>query len=160
MAFDSLRTAPARVSVVNLTTRAQLDGFCNPEKLTERLAANWNRLAVPGLGYQVLQFGSSANRQLPSIELAFDRIQMGADAPTIDTARSFLDALVRPTSATAASAPPHVLFVWPGFLTVEAVVATVDVEYQRFASDGSPIYFVAILALEEVLEARVSGGGG
>lgn len=159
MAFDSLRTAPSRVSLVNLTTRAQLDGFSNPEKVTERLAANWNRLAVPGLGYQVLQFGSTANRQLPQVELTFDRLQMGADAVSIDQVRAFFDALVKPGDPAKALAPPHVLFVWPTLLSIEAIVATVDLEYRQFASDGSPLVFAATIALVEVLEARISGGG-
>jgi hypothetical protein len=157
MPFD-VRTQPARASLVNLATRAQLDGFANPERLTERLAATWNRLSPPGLGYQVLQFGTTANRQLPSIELTFDRFQMGAETPSVETVRAFLAALVVPV-ATAPSAPPHVLFMWPGLLSIEAIVATVDLEYRQFASDGSALVFAATLALEEVLEARVGGGG-
>lgn len=159
MSFDSLRMQPARVSLVNLVTRAQLDGFSNPEKLTERLAANWNRLAPLGLGYQVLQFGSTANRQLPSIELTFNRFHMGADAPSFGAVRAFCDALVKPADPSTTLPPPHVLFVWPALLSVEAIVASVDLEYRQFGNDGSPVVFVATISLEEVLEARLSGGG-
>jgi Contractile injection system tube protein len=157
MPLDALRTQPARVSLVNLTTREQLDGFCNPEKLSEKLAANWNRLTPPSLGYQVLQFGSTSNRQLPSVELLFNRFDMGPDAPSVDAVRAFLEALVKP--AMPSSSPPHVLFVWPALLSIEAIVSSVDLEYRQFASDGSPLVFAATIALEEVLEARVSGGG-
>ena len=157
MPFD-VRTPPARASLVNLATRAQLDGFCNPEQLSERLSATWNRISPPGLGYQVLQFGGTANRQLPSIELTFDRFQIGADAPSVETVRAFLGALVAPAVATAPSAPPHVLFVWPALLSIEAIVASVDLAYRQFAADGSALVFAATIALEEVLEARVGGG--
>lgn len=48
------------------------------------------------------------------------------------------------------------LLIWPGFITVEAVVLAVEFLYQRFAQDGSPLIYTATVTLEEVLDVRVT----
>ena len=55
---------PPRCSLVNVTTAESIDCLFNPTQLTEKVQVNWNRLAVPGLSHQVLQYQSTGNREL------------------------------------------------------------------------------------------------
>ena len=66
-------TRPPRCVLVNVTTGESLECLFNPTQLTEKLQVNWNRQVVPGLSHQVLQFQSTSNRQLTSVEFYLDR---------------------------------------------------------------------------------------
>jgi hypothetical protein len=55
-----------------------------------------------------------------------------------------------------ATAPPRVLFVWPGVLTLESVLASVEFHYKQFANDGSVLVYTAVVGCEELLDARVT----
>src|SRR5215217_294400 len=126
---------PPRCTLVNLTSNEELRCLANPTELTEKVAVNWNRLTVPGLSHQVLQFGSSGNRQLSGLELFLDRYLAAEEpqAPDILEFRRFLLALTVPPAGAAGAppaAPPRVLFVWPRLLTMEAVLASVELRYQ------------------------------
>ena len=122
---------------------------------------NWNRLAVPGLSHQVLQFQSTANRQLSGLEFYLDRF-FAAEQPgdvKILEFRAFLRALTVPpkgTEGVAATAPPRVLFVWPGVVTVECVVASVEFLYKQLAVDGTVLVYTASVSFEEILDTRVT----
>src|SRR5215208_4821511 len=124
MTTDTLRVQPPRLVLVNLVTREQLEVWANPPTLTEQRSAQWNRLGVPGLGHQPLQYGGTTNRRIPDVVLILDRrTHPEAD---IEAARRFFDALVAPAGSAAPSAPPRVLFVWPKLLSLEAVTESVE----------------------------------
>jgi len=161
MTLDLARIRPPRCTLVNLTSGEELVCLANPTELTETIAVNWNRVAVPGLSHQVLQFGSTNNRQLTGVELYFDRFLLAEEpqAPDLLTFRNFLLALTVPLAAAGGAppaAPPRMLFVWPQLLTMECVVASVELRYQRFALDGSVLAYTAALELEEILDVRVT----
>ena len=134
MSFDGAIARPPRCVLVNVTSGESMECLFNPTQLSEKLQVNWNRLAVPGLSHQVLQFQSTANRQLSGVEFYLDRY-FAAEQPgdvNILEFRAFLRALTVPPEGTedvAATAPPRVLFIWPEVVTVECVVgALVAVE--------------------------------
>ncbi len=54
------------------------------------------------------------------------------------------------------AAPPRVLVVWPGVLTVEAVMTGVEFQYRRFAGDGRALVYVATVNFEEILDTRIT----
>jgi hypothetical protein len=142
---------------MNLTTLDQLEAWANPPVLVEQRAAQWNRLSVPGLGHQPLQYGGTGNRRLADMELIFDRrTHPYAD---LEAARQFLDALVEPVRTTMPAAPPRVLFVWPKLLSLEVITDSVEIVHEHFAVDGSPMAMTATLAFERVVEMRALPGG-
>jgi hypothetical protein len=158
MATDTLRVQAPRLVLTNLATLDELEAWANPPSLTEQRSAQWNRLSVPGLGHQPLQFGGTGNRRLADMELVFDRrTHPYAD---LDAARQFLDRLVVPVRMTVPASPPRVLFVWPKLLTLEVVAETVELVHEHFAVDGTPIAMTAKLAFEHVLEMRALAAGG
>jgi hypothetical protein len=118
VSFDGAIARPPRCVLVNVTSGESMECLFNPTQLSEKLQVNWNRLAVPGLSHQVLQFQSTANRQLSGVEFYLDRY-FAAEQPgdvNILEFRAFLRALTVPPEGTedvAATAPPRVLFIWP-----------------------------------------------
>lgn len=152
MSIGNVTVPPPRLVIINLTTGDELTAWANPTQLTETRSAQWNRIAVPGLGYQPLQYGGTNNRQLADVELMFDRRwQPDAD---LAAARRFLDALVAPASADVASAPPRLLLVWPKLLSLEVITESVELTHEYFASDGTPLAMRARLTFEAIAEPR------
>ena len=56
----------------------------------------------------------------------------------------------------AATAPPRTLFIWPGVLTVEAVLTGVEFQYRQFGNDGRALVYAANVNFEEILDVRVT----
>jgi hypothetical protein len=161
MTINVVSTRPPPCTLVNLVTDEEMTCLANPTELSETVSVTWNRLVVPGLSHQPLQYVSTGNRQIPSIELYMDRY-LAAEAPLdldILEFRRFLLALTVPPAVDAGAppaAPPRVLFVWPRFLTLECVVDSVALKYQRFAADGSVLVYTATITLEQILDVRVT----
>lgn len=152
---------PPRCVLVNVLTGEAMECLFNPTQLTEKCQVNWNRLAVPGLSHQVLQFQGTSNRQLVGVEFYLDAFfaMQQADTSNIMAFRAFLRALTVPPTGTEgvlATAPPRVLVLWPGILTVECVVASVEFQYRQLAVDGRVLVYTATVTFEEILDTRVT----
>ncbi|NOK04691.1 peptidoglycan-binding protein [Myxococcus xanthus] len=152
---------PPRCLLVNVLTGEAMECLFNPTQLVEKLQVNWNRLVVPGLSHQVLQFQGTSNRQLAGVEFDLDAFfaTQQADTSNIMAFRAFLRALTVPPAGTEgvlATAPPRVLVLWPGVLTVECVVASVEFQYRQLAVDGRVLVYTATVTFEEILDTRVT----
>jgi hypothetical protein len=161
MTMDQARTRPPRCTLVNLATDEELTALANPKELSESAAVTWNRRDVPGLSHQPLQYAFTGNRQLAGIEFYMDRYLAAEEsqAPDILEFRRFLLSLTVPPAVDVGAppaAPPRVLFVWPQFLVLECVVASIDLKYERFATDGSLLVYTATITLEQILDVRVT----
>ncbi len=161
MSIDTAMVRPPRCSLVNITTGEAMDCLFNPTQLSEKVQVNWNRLAVPGLSHQILQFQSTSNRQISGVEFYLDAFfaaeQQGA--PDILDFRAFLRALTVPpegTEGVPATAPPRTLFIWPEVLTVEAVLTGVEFQYRQIGVDGTVLVYAATVSFEEILDVRVT----
>jgi hypothetical protein len=152
MSFDGAIARPPRCVLVNVTSGESIECLFNPTQLSEKLQVNWNRLAVPGLSHQVLQFQSTANRQLSGVEFYLDRF-FAAEQPG-----DVFGALGPPegTEDVAATAPPRVLFIWPEVVTVECVVASVEFTYKQLAVDNTVLVYSASVTFEEILDTRAT----
>jgi len=161
MSFDGALARPPRCILVNVASGESIECLFNPTQLSEKLQVNWNRLAVPGLSHQVLQFQSTANRQLSGVEFYLDRY-FAAEQPgdvNILEFRAFLRARTVPPAGTedvAGTAPPRVLFIWPEVVTIECVVASVEFAYRQLAVDGTVLVYAASVTFEEILDTRVT----
>ena len=161
MTLEAAIARPPRCHLVNVSTAESIDCLFNPTQLVEKLQVNWNRLAVPGLSHEPMQCKTTSNRQRSGVEFYLDRL-FAAEQPgdvNIREFRAFLRALTVPPAGTEgvpATAPPRVLFVWPGVITVESVVSSVEFHYKQFANDGSVLVYTAVVSFEEILDARVT----
>jgi len=147
--------AARRCHLANTRSGESIECLFNPTHLTEKIAVAWNRLVVPGLGHHVLQFQSTANRELSSVDLYLDRFAAAARGDDILRFRDFIRALTVPDVATGA--PPRTLFIWPGTLTLTCVVASAELSYRQFAADGSVQVYTATLSFEEIVDLRSEG---
>ena len=161
MGIELAMVRPPRCVLVNVTTGESMECLFNPTQLSEKVQVNWNRLAVPGLSHQVLQFQSTGNRQISGVEFYLDRFfaaEQPGDVDILDF-RAFVRALTVPPEGTEGvvdTAPPRTLFIWPGVLTVEAVVTGVEFQYRQVAVDGTVLVYAATVTFEEILDARVT----
>jgi hypothetical protein len=157
--MDFLATRSPRVTLVNLDTQERMECLINPETLTEKLSVIYRRLSVPGVGHQMLQYDSTSNRIVPSLELVLDK-RLGkqpASDPDIIRFRDFLRKIARPAQVDLPSAPPTVLFVWPKVLSMECVLSELEFRYQVFGADGDLLMYTATCTLEEVLLPTLGG---
>jgi len=160
VALIPLARAP-RCSLVNVWSGESIECLLNPTELVEKLQINWNRLVVPGLSHQPLQFQSTGNRQLSGVEFYLDRFFASEQpgAPEILEFRRFLMALTVPPEAlesVVSAAPPRVLVVWPRVLTIECVLGSVEFHYRQFATDGQVLVYTASVSFEEILDVRIT----
>jgi len=161
MSMDQVRARPPRCVLVNVITGESMECLFNPTHITEKVQVNWNRLAVPGLSHQVLQYQSTGNRQLSGVEFYLDRFFASKQpgSPEILAFRGFVRALTVPPAGTegvADTAPPRTLIVWPKVLTVETVVTDVEFQYRQLASDNTVLVYTATVGFEEILDVRVT----
>ena len=161
MGIEQAIARPPRCVLVNVATAESMDCLFNPTQLTEKRQVNWNRVVVPGLSHQLLQYQSTSNRQLSSVEFYLDRLFAAAQPghPDIAEFRNFLCALTVPPAAAqsvTAAAPPRVLVVWPSVLTMVGVVTDVEFQFRQFASDGAALVFAATCSFEEILDTRIT----
>jgi hypothetical protein len=117
--------------------------------------------AVGGLPFSPLQYQNTANRQLVGVEFYLDGFPATPPTPAKDLLafRSFLRALTIPpprAAGVAMVAPPRVLLLWPGVVTMECVIASVELQYKQFGVDGSVLVYTATVTFEEVLDVRAS----
>ena len=152
--MDFVTTRPPRCVLANVTSGETFECLFNPGQLLERVSVGWNRLIVPGLDHQPLQFQSTGNRQLVGVEFYLDRLFAAAQPSDADilTFRGFLRALTIPPSA--GQAPPRLLVVWPSVITIEAVLTDLELAYRQVGLDGSPLVYTATCTLEEIVDER------
>lgn len=150
-----------RCLLVNVASGESMECMFNPTGLSEKVQVNWNRLSVPGLSHQILQFQSTGNRQLSGIEFYLDRFfaveQPGE--PDIMEFRAFIRSLTVPPEGTEGvleTAPPRTIFIWPNVITVETVVTDVEFQYRQIAGDGTVLVYAATVSFEEILDVRVT----
>ncbi len=158
MGLEIAQTRPPRCVVVNAISGESMDCMFNPTQLTEKLSVNYTRLAVPGLSHQVLQYQSTGNRQVPSVEFYLEAF-LSTQQKEILRFRAFLRSLTVPPAGTtnvAGTAPPRTLLIWPNVLTIETVVTDLEFQYRQFGVDGSALVYTATCSLEEILDVRVT----
>jgi hypothetical protein len=161
MPLSAALARATRCSLVNVQTAEAIECLFNPTELVEKVQVGWNRLTVPGLSHQPLQFQATGNRQLAGVEFYLDRIFAAEQpaAPEVLDFAAFLRALTVPPAAEGgvlAGAPPRVLVVWPEVLVLEAVVTDLAFAFRRFGADGRVLAYVATCTFEEILDARVT----
>jgi hypothetical protein len=115
----------------------------NPTSFTESVKAEYSKRPVLGLSHEVLQYIRTTARTITmqlwvSYHLYVQRKWGGADRQAVLRFRNFFESLIVPTGLGLA--PPYVYVDWPGAeLHFKGVLESLDIEYQRFAFDGTPM---------------------
>ena len=151
---------PPRVELKNVATGDSIECLFNPTQLIEKVQVNWNRLNVPGLSHQVLQYQSTGNRQLNGVEFYLDHFfaSTHSEDDKLQAFRVFLRALTVPPRARqgiVGGAPPRVLIVWPKVISITTVLTSLEFQYKQFANDNTILVYTAICSFEQILDKRV-----
>lgn len=157
MALEVASQRPARMSIANLSTGESVEAQFNPTEFEEALEVNWARQTVPGLSHQPLQFVNTGNVKF-SLELNFEAQDPTTNIEQLNRSRRFLQSLCYPkrnAEDVIGGGPPRALFVWPGVVSLNCVVAALSLRYGRFNLEGAPIQFTAKLTLEEIRDVRL-----
>lgn len=151
---------PERMSIANLQTGESLDVLFNPTELAKSFNVKWNRLEVPGLPHEVLQYKGTSNLRVPLQLIAHAFTQRPSAAATIDEFEKFIMSLGYPSEnaqSVASGAPPRCLVIWPGVLVFTAqLVDEVKFTHTQFASRGGSLRYAANVTFEEVRDSRLT----
>ena len=145
----ALLTRPPRCTLVNVATGASVSAQINPPSLAEQLSAQYARLAVPGLGHEVLQYTGTRNRRFDGIELVCDAtLGDGTSAAEVAAFCAFIRTLLTPVKSAAPAAPPRVLLVWPQVVTLDGVLTDATIDTRKVGHDGTALAVLVTVAFE------------
>lgn len=154
---ETQRWSPPKLTLTNITSGSTLEVMFNPSELEEQLTANWSELTVPGLSHQVLQYSHTTNEQF-TLEL-FWRATTRAEFETIAMARRWLKSVLYPRQGAedvAGGAPPRVLVVWPGMLSMQCVVRSLRFRHQMFNKYARSRVYTATAQCSEIRDVRLT----
>lgn len=129
----------------------------NPETAREEQSANYNRLQVPGMSHEILQFTNTSNLVI-RLAFFFNATTL-AQAEDILASRNFLLSSLVPRISRRGfpgAAPPEILLNWPNTYLIAVRVMSVSTELRRFRFDGRPITFTSDVTFEESRAARIT----
>ncbi len=100
-------------------------------------------------GRQKRQYIGSSSSVL-TLELVFDTADEGTTAKprSVREKTNFLESFVLPTKAGAKETPPRLQFSW-GDLIFQGIVESLGIDYEYFASNGTPLRAKASLSIKE-----------
>ena len=153
---SALARRPPRVSLVNMSTLERLDAQSNPAELSLALTVGYGRAQVPGLTHEVLQYTGTKNLRIP-MQLEYNA-GAGPDAlAEVQKAQLFLQSAAYPVRSDdlSGTSPPHLLILWPTYITLQALVTSITIQNTQFNRTGAPVRFRARLNLEEFREIRL-----
>jgi len=152
---------PSRGELCNLKTGEAIGFLLNPTQFSEQVRVNYNRLQIPGLSHQVLQFVSTGNATLP-VEFYMNRFFAGQiqaeDADILDFKR-FLQAFTVPSSGAedvVGGGPPRALFIWPGLVSLTCVLTSLEFKYEQFDTFADVLVYRARTTFEEIRDVRIT----
>ena len=153
---------PVRGTLCNLQTGEDIEFLFNPTTFGERLRVNYNRIAIPGLSHQRLQYVSTSNTTLPMefyLDKFFSAQVTGEEDPDVLDFKRFLQALTVPPGGAedvVGGAPARALLIWPGVISLTCVLTRLDIQYEMFDLFGDVLIYRARTTFEEVREVRIT----
>lgn len=166
MSEEAYQPALVKVSLTNTDTTETKEVQFNPTELQESVTVNWTEHRPPGLPHTVLQYDGTTNHTIPLELWLFGTSDTETDS--MDDMRRFLLSLCYPSAQAAdvlGGAPPKVLFLWPGKVSIVAVIkGQLQFSHKQFNRKMRTTLMTVSLTLEEARitrltseEVRVSG---
>lgn len=162
-------TPSQRVSLTNLSNGEGYFAQFNPSQLEEQISVNYNRIAVPGLSHQPMQYTSTSNYTFDLVLFlrgkgsGIDFTNKQKDKKVVgllgvQTFRRFLQSLCYPVQSTTVGGggPPRVLVVWPNVLSLVCVVTGLKINSSRFNTTMAATEYIATVGFEEIRDTRLS----
>lgn len=167
---DSVYKRAPRVRFINIRSGEGITAQFNPTEFEEGLEVQYTRQQVLGLSHQVLQYINTGNHRF-SMELFWDRNitpeireenlgDIGVSEITeLSEAKAFFESLCYPTggaTSITSGAPPRVLVVWPGVLSMTCVVMSMNTVNERFNYLGETVQATMSIQFEEIRDVRIT----
>ena len=146
---------PERCVLVNLTSFEQMKCQFNPTTLQRSITVNWNRLVVPGLSHEPMQYSHTGNESLGTVEFRFDQVaDRGYDVRGFEGFVRALTVPPEPLDGITQAYPPRCLFVWPGTLSFETVLTRAQFRYELFFRSGAVRSMISACGFEAIYDFR------
>lgn len=145
------------VTLTNLTTGWSFTSLFLPDSLEETLEVLYDRLKVPGMSHQPQQYSGTGNLKF-EFECYYRIGKYDTDMTDLQESRKKLMAMCyspSPADAVVTAAPPRVLFVWPGLVSLTCIITNLQFKHFRFSPEGFSIGYTVRITLEEVRDIRV-----
>lgn len=157
---DTLNRVAPKMSLTNIvdpidTIFAQF----NPEEIREQLRSVWERITIPGLSHQRLNYVSSDNYKT-RFTLKYDAT--GRDQATqeeFEDNRKWIHAHFHPrggADSILGGEAPRILFIWPGLISLTAIIDGADFRLKRFSSELKLLAWEVAIELSEIRDARLT----
>ncbi len=117
-----------------------LEVMFNPQQYVFSRTNNWSAGHAQGQNVPQMRFGSGGPTQL-TMDLTFDTTDTGADVRTM-TGKLAAMMLVNPNlhqDSSNQGRPPKVQFSWGPMITFMAAIKTLQLTFQLFKEDGTPL---------------------
>lgn len=154
---ETHRWSPPKVTLTNISSGNTLEAMFNPSNLEEQLTTEWSKLTIPGMSHQVLQYSHTTNEAF-TLEL-FWRATSRDELERIARARRWLKSLMYPPSGAedvAGGAPPRVLVVWPGMLSMQCVLGQLRFRHEMFNKFARSRVYTASAQCMEIRDVRLT----
>jgi len=138
------------VKIGNLDTAEALAAQYAPEEWTEKYAAEWTELPVPGLTYEPLQFSHNKNAVM-DLKLRFNQLVN----PKISIAEQRKMLLAMQVKSRKTDRPPMLLYEWPGMVSMRVIMPTLEMTHTYFAPDGATAMFEAKIVFKEARDSNL-----
>ncbi len=136
---------PERMGLLDLSTGEGFRVQFNPERLREKVGAEWKEVAVPGYSYPILYYANTRSHEI-SLSLKF-LAETQQDLEGLTELKRFLWSLVYPVED--GTSPPDVLLIWPGTCRMVIVVTQLDIENEAFNRAGQVTEFTCAFEAKE-----------
>jgi len=154
MSMQASFATPPKMQIALLDDPTQfLEAQFNPEELVESGGADWARAVVPGLSHKIKQFINTKDRTL-KFTLRFIANAYPSNGPArLKAARRFILANSNPVAMpgdVGHGGAPQLLFLWPNYFSMTAVIDTWTIKSQRFTTDNQPADLSIEVGLEQI----------
>lgn len=160
ISMSELASEPPKMSLTNIDDPSKsISPQYNPEKLKQKISANWAEQTIPGFSHKRLHYIDTSNDGF-SFSLHFDSIGEPKSTQERNMAiRRFLMAHCYARGGAQSiitGAPPRLLLVWPSLVSMTAIVRDLDFTYSRFNRLLEPIVWDVDVVLQEIRDVRLS----
>lgn len=158
--LDALNREPPKMSLTNvLDPRDTIFPQYNPEVLNEELRAQWERIVIPGLSHQRMNYVSTSNHKF-KFTLKYDATGRSKEQRELfEDHRRWIHAHFHPrggSDSILGGSAPRLLFIWPTLVSMTGVLDGASIKLKRFNSELQLVAWEASLELAEIRDVRLT----
>ena len=158
--IDVVNREPPKMSLTNFVDpKDTIFPQFNPEEITAQFRAQWEKMVIPGLSHQRMNYISSSNVVFRFL-LRYDAT--GRSAETRDEHEDnlrFIQAHFHPRlggDSILGGEAPRILFIWPTLISLTAVIEEATFKFTRFNSALQLMAWNVSIGLSEIRDIRLT----